>query len=259
MTGTGNVVKTCELHNKSGDTLVCSNLIIQPMQTMSVDLAKIQFKRILDELAEFIRKGKLIFKLDGAVLTADQVEELEYGASADLFAVETRLTTAEGDILTLDGRVIAVEALDVFTAQGDLLYEGATGPAPLAAGTAGDVLQSGGAAADPSWKTPGTMIDEDATDYMANALLTAQGDMVVAGAGAVPTALPVGAAGQVLSIPVAPGTDPAWDDAGNAAFVATEAVPGSIWASPPGPPVNIQNAIDRIAAFLATTAATSIP
>lgn len=245
MTGTGNVVKTCELYNKSGDTLVCNNLIIQPMQTVSVDLVNIQFKHILDELAEFVRNGKLVFKLDGTILTADQVEELEYGASGDLFAIETRLT--------------AVEALDVFTAQGDLLYEGATGPAPLAAGTAGDVLQSGGAAADPSWKTPGTMIDEDATDYMANALLTAQGDMVVAGVGAVPTALPVGAAGQVLSIPVAPGTDPAWDDAGNAAFVATEAVPGSIWAAPPGPPVNIQNAIDRIAAFLATTAATPIP
>ena len=41
------------------------------------------------------------------------------------------------------------------TAQGDILYRGASGWTVLSPGTSGYVLQTGGAAANPSWVTPG--------------------------------------------------------------------------------------------------------
>ena len=41
-------------------------------------------------------------------------------------------------------------------AQGDILYRGSSGWARLAAGTAGQVLQSNGSSANPSWVTPGS-------------------------------------------------------------------------------------------------------
>jgi hypothetical protein len=62
----------------------------------------------------------------------------------------------------------------VLTEQGDVLY--ASGVATLAAlphGTAGQVLQSGGHAANPSWLSLGTMAAETATDYVAKALFDA--------------------------------------------------------------------------------------
>jgi hypothetical protein len=40
-------------------------------------------------------------------------------------------------------------------AQGDILYRGAASWARLPAGTSGQVLQTNGAAADPTWETPG--------------------------------------------------------------------------------------------------------
>lgn len=101
----------------------------------------------------------------------------------------------------------------------------------------------------------------DATNVAAAGALmdpmTAQGDVVYEGA-AGPAALPAGAAGQILGTN-GPAADPAWIDAGAAAFVATEAVPGTIWAAPPGPPVTIQDAIDRMAAALATHLGAPIP
>lgn len=81
-------------------------------------------------------------------------------------------------------------AKSIFTAAGQILYaSGSATPVALAAGTSGDYLQSGGAAA-PSWVTPGTMIGEDATDYVAKALFDAQ-TILVANADNSPLALNV--------------------------------------------------------------------
>jgi hypothetical protein len=63
--------------------------------------------------------------------------------------------------------------LSTFTAGGQILYStGSAAVAVLASGTSGDYLTSGGTGA-PSWTTPGTMIGEDASDYVAKALFDA--------------------------------------------------------------------------------------
>ena len=81
-------------------------------------------------------------------------------------------------------------ALSTFTAAGQILYStGSAAVAVLAAGTSGDYLQSGGAGA-PSWVTPGTMIGEDASDYVANTLFNAN-TILAANADNTPLALSV--------------------------------------------------------------------
>ena len=62
----------------------------------------------------------------------------------------------------------------LLTEQGDIIYASAAStPAALPHGTAGQVLQSGGNAANPSWLTLGTMAAEVATNYVAKALFDA--------------------------------------------------------------------------------------
>jgi hypothetical protein len=70
--------------------------------------------------------------------------------------------------------VTASDILDRFsTTQGHILYRaaGATGWVSLAPGTAGQLLQTGGAGANPSWATVGTLTDGD------------KGDITVSGSG----------------------------------------------------------------------------
>jgi len=65
-------------------------------------------------------------------------------------------------------------AKSLLTEQGDIIYASAAStPAALAHGNAGQVLQSGGNAANPSWLTLGTMAAATATDYVTKALYDA--------------------------------------------------------------------------------------
>ena len=78
-----------------------------------------------------------------------------------------------------------------FTGGGQILYGTGTGTyAVLAAGTAGDVLQSNGASA-PSWLTPGTMITEDAADYIAASIFTTANQILYSTGSAAEAALTV--------------------------------------------------------------------
>lgn len=81
----------------------------------------------------------------------------------------------------------------LLTEQGDIIYASAAStPAALAHGNAGQVLQSGGNAANPSWLTLGTMAAAVATDYVTKALYDAY-SMLIADADNTPTAMTIGA------------------------------------------------------------------
>lgn len=194
-----------------------------------------------DSCAQFITHGHLEVRYQsptGHVLTASEMEAVKNGTSFDL--------DDDGIVDTAEAAVGAL--VDPMTARGDIIFRNATAPAALPAANAGDVLESGGAGADPFWHTPGTMIDEDAADYIANALMTARGDVIYNGA-AGPAALPAGAAGDYLTSGGA-GADPSWttpqhygDFLGEQAVLANATI--RTWIAPG--PGNIVSAYARVA------------
>jgi len=100
--------------------------------------------------------GKVIKAGTGALGTAAYTASTAYA------------TSAQGS--TADGAI----PKSTLTEQGDILYASAAStPAALAHGNAGQVLQSGGNAANPSWLTLGTMAAATATDYVTKALFDA--------------------------------------------------------------------------------------
>ncbi len=122
------------------------------------------------------------------------------------------------------------------TAQGDVVFRGASGWEVLAPGTAGEVLATGGAAADPAWTSLSGVVS-DGLDDIGNV----QGDILYRNA-TVWTVLAPGTAGQVLESGGA-GANPSWATAGSftlnsaavdAAFGATAGgvlVRGATWAN----------------------------
>ena len=82
-------------------------------------------------------------------------------AAADDFAYIYADTTTQFDVLYFrkDGIQLTVAS----EAQGDIIYRGASAWARLGAGTASQVLRTGGAAANPSWGSPITLATEQAT------------------------------------------------------------------------------------------------
>lgn len=69
------------------------------------------------------------------------------------------LSRAQGGSGVSTAAVEIQELLDaISTTQGTLLYRGATSWSSLAPGTAGQVLKTGGAGANPSWSTPSSII-----------------------------------------------------------------------------------------------------
>jgi hypothetical protein len=95
------------------------------------------------------------------------------------------------------------------TAQGDLLYRGASAWNNLAHGTAGQLLQSGGAAANPSWVTPA--VDTDTFAALTDVTLTtpAQGDVYYRNAAGNVVNLAPGTSGQFLKTQGA-AANPLW-------------------------------------------------
>ena len=79
----------------------------------------------------------------------------------------------------------------ILTAQGNIIYaSGASTPAVLAPGTAGQVLRTGGAGANPSWLTLGSMATETASTYLPVSLYDAH-TILVANTDNTPEALSV--------------------------------------------------------------------
>jgi hypothetical protein len=76
------------------------------------------------------------------------------------------------------------------SAQGDIIYGGTSGvPTRLAPGTSGQVLQTNGSGASPTWVTP--------SSGMSNPMTT-QGDIIYGAASGAPTRLAPGTSGQML-------------------------------------------------------------
>lgn len=142
--------------------------------------------------------------LDGAVIgpasTTDNYVALFSGATGKLLkagtgALGTAAYVATGTFATAAQGSTADAAIPkaTLTEQGDILYASAAStPAALAHGTAGQVLQSGGNAANPSWLTLGTMAAETATNYVLKSLFDAY-SMLYADTDNTPAALTVGA------------------------------------------------------------------
>ena len=72
-------------------------------------------------------------------------------ASLDIGNTDTTITRSSGGVLAIEGNVVPSPASQ---ANGDMLYRGASSWARLAAGTSGQVLQTNGAGAAPTWVTP---------------------------------------------------------------------------------------------------------
>lgn len=93
--------------------------------------------------------------------------------------------------------------------QGDILYYAASGvPTLLTAGTAGQVLQTNGAGANPSWVST-AIADNSVT--LAKLSDGTQGGIIYYGASGEPTELAAGTSGQVLQTNGA-GGNPSWED-----------------------------------------------
>jgi hypothetical protein len=124
---------------------------------------------------------------------------------------------AAWETVSVSGHTHTYIPLATLVEQGDLMYASAAGAvAVLTHGAAGQVLQSGGNAANPSWLTLGTMAAATATDYLAKALGTAHGDLLYFTAAATPAVLAHGTDDQVLQTH-ADGTI-AWVSLGSGAF-----------------------------------------
>ena len=104
------------------------------------------------------------------------------------------------ELQTFVNALNAIMPTGVLTEQGDVLYRNATIATRLAHGTAGQVLQTGGHGANPSW-----------VDAILAAVFTERGDVLFRNA-TVPAALAHGTAGQAL-LTGGHGADPAWGDA----------------------------------------------
>lgn len=131
-----------------------------------------------------------------------------------------------------------------YTAHGVLIGEGTSSIVALAAGTSGQVLQSGGAASDPAYSTStypstatgtGTILRADGTNWTAttstypntnavstllyasssnvmSALATSNNGVLITSASGVPSWLAAGTTGQVLTATT--GSPPSWGSAG---------------------------------------------
>jgi len=106
----------------------------------------------------------------------------------DAAAADQRTTLGLGTMAVAAASDYIAKAL--VTEQGDIIYASAAStPAVLAHGSAGDVLQSGGHAGNPSWLTPA---------WILKSILTEQGDLIYASGVATPATLAHGSAGDVL-------------------------------------------------------------
>jgi hypothetical protein len=117
--------------------------------------------------------------------------------------LETHIDQIDDGLYTALGSIATAVASKVdkstFVEQGDIMYASAAStPAILTHGTAGQVLQSGGNAANPSWLSLGTMAAATATDYVAKATFVEQGDILYASAASTPAVLTHGTAGDLL-------------------------------------------------------------
>lgn len=92
-------------------------------------------------------------------------DNLSAGSVALSKLADVATDTVLGRTASGTGAVSALSASDVLdmlgSTQGNILYRGASGWAALGVGTAGQVLQSGGAAANPSWSTGVLVTDGD--------------------------------------------------------------------------------------------------
>lgn len=126
-----------------------------------------------------------VWSIDADAVTYAKIQNIT--ATARILG---RKTAGAGDTeeLTLS------ELLDFIgsAAQGDILFRGAAGWQRLAAGTSGQVLKTGGAAADPVWAT------EAAGSVATDTIWDVKGDLAAATGADTAVRLPVGTDGQFL-------------------------------------------------------------
>jgi hypothetical protein len=119
-----------------------------------------QFAQLLQKLTlatELTSTNGQIGLADGGVSTAKIADNAVTNAKlADMAAhlIKARKTNSTGD----PEDCTLAEILDfLFTARGDILFRGASGAQRLAAGTAGQFLQTQGTGADPVWASSGAL------------------------------------------------------------------------------------------------------
>lgn len=119
-------------------------------------------------------KGDITVSGSGSTWTVDN-DAITYGKIQNVSATSRilgRKTAGAGDIEELT----ASDTLDfVGSTQGQILYRGASGWAVLSPGTSGQVLQTNGAGANPSWATAGGGSIGGSTGSTDNAMLRADG------------------------------------------------------------------------------------
>jgi hypothetical protein len=95
-----------------------------------------------------------------ATATAYKVNDIvKNGGATYIVSADHTSTSFAADAANLESFANAGTDVDlIFSAQGDVLYRDVTGPVALNAGTAGQVLATGGASANPSW-VDNTLID----------------------------------------------------------------------------------------------------
>lgn len=134
---------------------------------------------------------KVQTNIDGAVVgpaaTTDNYVALFSGGSGKLLKAGSGIL-GSGAYATISDYVPKA----LFTEQGDIIFASGVGtPAALAHGAVGDVLQSGGNGANPSWLTLGTMAAQAASDYVTKALYDAY-SILYADSDNTPAALTIG-------------------------------------------------------------------
>jgi len=173
-------------------------LVAHTSGTFATDLAAGKW----DELADFTPPGTVEasaveFTPVGTIAATDAqtaIAEVATDAAAALATLSGTVTTLSGTVTTLSGSLGDLALLDTITAalipdgeitgpkiandavalsqiahatRGSIIFYGASGaPTELATGTAGQVLQAGGAGADPSWLSLGALAALGYTDLV---------------------------------------------------------------------------------------------
>lgn len=161
----------------------------------------------------------------GQVLTATTGSPPSWASAGGGSGTVTSVSGTANQVAVATGTTTPVISLigpytpSTYTAHGVLIGEGTSSIAALGSGTAGQILQSGGAIADPSYSTStypstnavSTLLYASSVNVM-SALATANNGTLITSATGVPSWLANGTTGQILTATT--GSPPSWDSGG---------------------------------------------